>query len=124
MPVIRSTQATVHEIHGARFTAYANPANGSAELCAWRLDVPAGTPGTEHTVSREEIVHLLEGSPAAVLNGERSELVPGDTVIVPAGSKFCIDNPGDQPAVAWVTTSVGLKATLADGSVITPPWAN
>ncbi|KQV21711.1 MULTISPECIES: cupin domain-containing protein [unclassified Kitasatospora] len=124
MPVIRSTQTTVHEIHGARFTAHANPATGSAELCAWRLDVPAGTSGTAHTVSREEIVHLLAGAPDVLLDGERSTLAPGDTVIVPTGSSFCIDNPGDLPATAWVTTSVGLEATLADGTVIAPPWAN
>ncbi|GAA1143630.1 mannose-6-phosphate isomerase-like protein (cupin superfamily) [Kitasatospora gansuensis] len=124
MPVIRSTQTTVHEIHGARFTVHANPTTGSAELCAWRLDVPAGTPGTPHTVSREEVLHLLAGSPDVVLDGERSTLAPGDTVIVPAGSSFCLDNSGDQPATAWVTTNVGLRATLADGTVIAPPWAN
>jgi hypothetical protein len=32
------------------------------------------------------------------------------------------DNPGRQPATAWVTTSVGLEAELADGSRISPPW--
>ncbi|MFJ9521182.1 cupin domain-containing protein [Kitasatospora sp. NPDC101801] len=124
MPVIRSARTTVHEIHGARFTPHANPRTGSAELCAWRLDVPAGTRGTAHIVSHEEIVHLLAGAPDVVLDGERSTLAPGDTVIVPAGSSFCLDNPGESAATAWVTTSVGLSATLADGTVLAPPWAN
>ncbi|BFV60022.1 cupin domain-containing protein [Kitasatospora sp. CMC57] len=124
MPVIRSNSTTVHEIHGARFTVHANPATGSAELCAWRLEIPAGTAGTPHTVSREEILHLLGGSPEVVLDGERTTLAPGDTVIVPAGSSFCVDNPGVSAATAWVTTGVGLQATLADGTVVAPPWAN
>ncbi|MER5864840.1 cupin domain-containing protein [Kitasatospora sp. NPDC002040] len=124
MPVIRSAQATVHEIHGARFTSHAGSSTGSATLRAWRLDLPAGTPGTEHTVSHEEVLHLLAGTPDVVLDGERSTLAPGDTVIVPAGARLCLDNPGDQPATAWVTTTVGLRATLADGTVLAPPWAN
>jgi hypothetical protein len=33
-----------------------------------------------------------------------------------------VDNPGDEPATAWVTTSVGLLGVLPDGSWISPPW--
>jgi hypothetical protein len=29
-----------------------------------------------------------------------------------------------QAAQVWVTTRTGLTATLADGTTITPPWAN
>ncbi|GAA2236869.1 MULTISPECIES: cupin domain-containing protein [Kitasatospora] len=124
MPVISAGQATVHEIHGARFVSYASSATGSTELCAWRLEIAGGTPGVEHTITREEVLHVLSGTPAIALDGERTVLAPGDTVIAPAGVRLKVDNPGEQPAHAWVTTGSGLQAVLSDGSVISPPWAS
>jgi quercetin dioxygenase-like cupin family protein len=123
MPFIRSAEAVTHEVHGARFVAYANPAHGSKELSAWRVEIAAGTIGVPHTVSREEVLHVLSGSLRFSVDGEVAELVAGDTGVVPAGARFAVDNVGDQPATAWVSTSVGLTATLADGTVMSPPWA-
>ncbi|MCX5213701.1 cupin domain-containing protein [Kitasatospora sp. NBC_00240] len=124
MPFVPADAATVHEIHGARFTSYASTASGSTELCAWRLDVPAGSVGVPHTVGREEILLLLSGSLLITLDDEERKVLPGDTAIVPAGTVLKVDNPDDRPARAWVTTSTGLTATLPDGSVFTPPWAS
>ncbi|MFC1399977.1 MULTISPECIES: cupin domain-containing protein [Streptacidiphilus] len=124
MPVIRSADATVHEMHGSRFVAHANTGTGSKEICAWRVEIPAGTTGVPHTVSREEVIHVLTGALRFTVDGEAADLVPGDTVIVPAGARFGVDNPGGEPATMWTVTSVGLTATLADGSTVTPPWAN
>ena len=47
---------------------------------------------------------------------------PGDAIVVPPGSSLRVDNPGDEPASAWVTTSAGLEAVLADGTRLSPPW--
>ncbi|MCU7825530.1 cupin domain-containing protein [Kitasatospora sp. DSM 101779] len=123
MPVVRPDHATVFDLHGARFTSYASAATGAERLRAWRLDVPAGTTGVKHTVSSEEVLHLLHGTPVVTLDGEAAALSPGDTVVVPAGSRLQLDNPGPGPATAWVTTTAGLRATLPDGSVVSPPWA-
>ena len=38
------------------------------------------------------------------------------------GATVRVDNAGDEPVAAWVTSSVGLEAQLADGSRIVPPW--
>lgn len=124
MPVVRSTEARPHEIHGARFLAYANPSTGSKELSAWRAEIPACTAGTAHTVTKEEIIHLLDGRLTVTLDGERAELAPGDVLIVHAGSTLRVDNESDFAAVMWTCTSVGLEAVLADGSRLAPPWAN
>lgn len=43
-------------------------------------------------------------------------------ILVPAGARFAVDNHADEPATAWVTTSVGFAGVLPDGSWITPPW--
>ncbi|AKJ14106.1 cupin [Streptomyces incarnatus] len=124
MPVVRSSEATTHEIHGARFVSYATPLTGSKELCAWRGEIPAGTKAPAHTVSREEIFHLLVGELLITLDGRTERIGAGDTVIVTPGTTLGVENPTDHTALSWVTTSIGLQAELADGTRITPPWAN
>ncbi|PZT69863.1 cupin domain-containing protein [Streptomyces sp. SW4] len=124
MPVVRPLDAVTHEIHGARFISYAAPRTGSRELAAWRGEIPAGTRAPAHTVSREEILHLLEGELLITLDGRTEHVAAGDTVIVGRGATLAVENPGDGTAVTWVTTSVGLEAELADGTRLAPPWAN
>ena len=122
MPIIRTADATVHRLHGSVFHSFAAPASGSKELCAWRLEVAGGTAGLPHRVSREEVLMLLSGRLTVTLDGHPAELAPGEAVLVPAGSEFRVDNETPEPATAWVTTTVGLQATMPDGSTITPPW--
>jgi mannose-6-phosphate isomerase-like protein (cupin superfamily) len=129
MPVVHAADAVIHELHGSVFASYAAPATGSRELCAWRLAVPAGTSGVPHAVSREEVLLVLSGTLQVTLTGGADladekpvEAAPGDAIVVPAGAVLRIDNPGAEQASAWVTTSIGLEAMLADGSKIQPPW--
>ncbi|WP_329548558.1 cupin domain-containing protein [Streptomyces sp. NBC_01356] len=124
MPVVRSSEGLVHEIHGARFVSYATPRTGSKELCAWRGEIPAGTKAPVHTVNREEIFHLLSGKLLITLDGHAERITAGDTVIINPGATFGVENPTQETATSWVTTSIGLQAELADGTVLTPPWAN
>ncbi|MZD10001.1 cupin domain-containing protein [Streptomyces sp. SID5785] len=123
MPVVRAPEAVVHEMHGVRFVSYATTGSGSKELAAWRGEVPAGTRATAHTVTREEILHVLTGSLRVTLDGAAHPLTAGDTAIVNAGTEIAVENATDEPATMWVTTSVGLEATLRDGTRIAPPWA-
>ena len=83
--------------------------------------------GTGHAVSREEIVFVLGGTLLVTLGAgpEAAALAcrAGDAIIVPAESSVRVDNPGDEPASAWVTTSIRrLEAVLPDGSRLSPPW--
>jgi quercetin dioxygenase-like cupin family protein len=123
MPVIRTSEAVTHEMHGARFVSYATTRTGSKELCAWRGEIPAGTKAPVHTVSREEILHLLDGELIITLDGRTDHITAGDTVVVNPGATLRVENPTDRTAVSWVTTSTGLEAELADGTRIAPPWA-
>ena len=107
---------------GSTCRSYAAPATGSEELCAWRLDVEPGTEGVAHRVSREEVFLLLGGRLTVTLDGVTGDLAAGDALVVPAGSELRADNRTGEVATAWVTTSVGLRATMADGSSISPPW--
>jgi quercetin dioxygenase-like cupin family protein len=122
MPVIHADEAVVHQLHGTSFTAYAAPTRGSTELCAWRIAVPARTEGVPHRVSREEVLYVLSGTLRATVNDQREQAAAGDVILVPAGSLFAVGNLGDEPATAWVTTTVGFRGVLPDGSWIAPPW--
>ncbi|MEU2750833.1 cupin domain-containing protein [Streptomyces collinus] len=124
MPIVRSSEAVTHEIHGVRFVSYATPNSGSKELCAWRGEIPAGLKAPAHTVSREEIFHLLDGELLITLDGRTERIAAGDAVIVNPGATLTVENPTDRTAYSWVTTSIGLEARLADGTRIAPPWAN
>ena len=122
MTVIRQQDAVAHRLHGAAFHSFVAPSSGSGELCAWRLEVAPGTPGVPHRVNREEVLLVLTGELTATVDGVGTQVRPGDVVFVPAGATFGLDNASGAPATAWVTTTVGLEATLADGSSISPPW--
>jgi len=124
MPVIHAADAVVHDLHGARFTSYASSAAGSKELGVWRLDLPEPGAGIPHRISREEVFVLVDGDVRVTIDGESHTLRAGDAAVAPAGSMLSLDNLGPGPATAWVSTSLGLEAQLADGSRISPPWAN
>ena len=122
MPVIRAAQSVVHQMHGTSFTSYASPARGSRELCAWRIEIPGGTEGVPHHVSREEVLYVLGGTLRVTLDGAAEDAGPGDVVLVPAGARFGASNLATEPATAWVTTTAGFAGVLPDGSWFTPPW--
>ena len=122
MPVIRAAQSVVHQMHGTSFTSYASPARGSRELCAWRIEIPGGTQGVPHHVSREEVLYVLDGILRVTLDGAAEDAGPGDVILVPAGARFGASNLATEPATAWVTTTAGFAGVLPDGSWFTPPW--
>ena len=124
MPVIHAAEATVHLLHDTCFTSYARPSSGSRELCAWRIEIPARTDGVPHHVSREEVLYVLSGTLRATVDGQPSEAAAGDVILVPAGARFSVGNSTGERATAWVTTSVGFRGVLPDGSWITPPWTH
>lgn len=124
MPVIHAADASVHQMHDTSFISYTRPARGSRELCAWRIEIPARTQGVPHHVSREEVLYVLSGALRATVDGLSDDATAGDVILVPAGSRFGVDNLAGEPATAWVTTSVGFAGVLPDGSWITPPWVS
>jgi quercetin dioxygenase-like cupin family protein len=121
--VIRSADVAVHQVHGSTFSSFVAPSRGSTQLCAWQLSVPAGLIGAPHRPTREEVLLLLDGELTITLDGIATDLAAGDVVLIPAGSQLRVDG-GTADATAWVTTTPGLEAVMADGSRITPPWAN
>lgn len=121
MSVTSSGDADVFETHGVRFSSYVRPSRGSDQLCAWRVDVPAGPGGTPHRPSREEVICCVDGELTVAMNGTDHRLRPGDVAYVPAGSEISLGS-GPGGGAAWVTSLAGLEATMGDGSQFRPPW--
>jgi quercetin dioxygenase-like cupin family protein len=122
MPVIHASEAETHQMHGTAFISYAVSGRGSSELRAWRVEIPAGTTGVAHRVTREEVLYVLGGTVRVHLDSQITEANAGDAIVVPGGARFAVDNVGGEPATAWVSTSAGFAAILSDGTWITPPW--
>ncbi len=117
------------ELHGAQFFPLSSPSRGGTELAVWQLRVAPGAPGTAHLIDREEVFVCQSGellvevdagsSPAA----EPFRLRAGDALAVPAGSRLSA-GAGPEGAIVTVCTRAGLRAELADGTWISPPWAS
>lgn len=122
MSVIRSEDAVDHVVHGVTFGSYVASSRGSAQLCAWRLTVPAGLRGVAHRPTREEVILVLHGELRINIDGAADDLHPGDVALVLAGTELRVDG-GPRGASAWVTTTQGLEAVMADGGRFAPPWA-
>jgi quercetin dioxygenase-like cupin family protein len=123
MPVVTREKSTVHTMHGARFTAYANASTGAEQLRLWQVEVPADTIGAEHRIHGEEVFAVIAGTMRLTVDGESAELRPGDVGIAPAGTVIRADNTGAETLSVWVAAAAGFTAQLADGTVVTPPWA-
>src|ERR1039458_4569302 len=115
MPVIHAAQTVVHRMHGTSFTSYATPARGSKELCAWRIEIPGRTEGVPHRVSREEVLFILSGTIRATVDDRCEQAAAGDVVLVPAGSRFGVDNLTDEPRTPRARPTAGFPATRPPG---------
>lgn len=122
MPVFHTEDAALFDVHGSRFHSFVSTSRGSAQMCAWRLEVPPELEGVAHRPTRDEVLLVLDGELILTLDGVRTKLLTGDVALVPANSELRVGG-GPAGATAWVTTTPGLEAITADGSRITPPWA-
>lgn len=124
MPLLAPEAAQTYSLHGVTFAAHANSGTGAAQLAGWSAAFEPGTPGQEHRMTREEVLHVLEGELDIEIDGEAFAAPAGSTVLVPAGAAFRASNLGAAPARAWVVTTIGMTATMCeDGAEIVPPWA-
>ena len=122
MTIIRGADAPRFQLPGAEFTGLASPSRGSADLCTWRLTVAPGRDEPEpHTLDQDEVFMVLSGTVRVTPGGP--ELGPGDAVVVPADGPIALVNTGDAPAELYVAIRSGFVGTMADGTKISPPWA-
>lgn len=122
MPYLPNVAARTFTTHGVVFNSFASSATGAQRLGAWRADFSPQTPGLTHTMTEEEVLHVLEGELDIEIAEEAFTAGVGDAVLVPMGEQFRVSNSTDQPARAWVVTSLGMNAEMLSGESLSPPW--
>ena len=123
MPHIAKDTAPTFTIPGLTVTGFASPSRGATETSVWMLELSPGTPGTPHTIDREEIFVALAGRATATIAGREQPITAGEALIVPAGEPFALANPHDEPFCAVAAMPVGGRAAFPDGEPFVPPWA-
>jgi mannose-6-phosphate isomerase-like protein (cupin superfamily) len=123
MPVIPAPAEPTHQLPGTSFTSLATPTRGTTETCVWQVEIAAGTPSTPHTLTREEVFVVLEGTAAVRIGGDEGAAGTGDAVVVPADVQFELWNAGDGPLRLLCCMPVGGQGQLVGGGPFTPPWA-
>jgi mannose-6-phosphate isomerase-like protein (cupin superfamily) len=122
MPIIKSTATPQFNLEGLQVTGLAAPSRGAKETCVWKLALAPHTPGTPHSLDREEIFVVLAGRASATVGGETTELAPGDALIVPAHTAFALANPHSEAFEAIAVLPVGGLAAMPNGPAFAPPW--
>jgi quercetin dioxygenase-like cupin family protein len=125
MPVISAATAptfTLPDAPDTVFTGLASPSRGTRETSVWRVRLGPGTPPTEHSLDREEVIVALAGRAVASLDRTRHEVGAGDALVVPAHQAFSLSNPYSEPFEAVAVLPVGGRARVGDGEPFTPPW--
>ena len=124
MPVIHAPSAPTHELGGTSFTSLATPSRGGTDMTSvWRVAIAPGTTPTPHSLTREEIFVVLRGQAEVTIDDARQTAGAGDTIVVPADVPFVLHNSGTEPLELLCCLPVGGQARLADGTLLTPPWA-
>jgi len=74
------------------------PTGNSTNQSLAEATVPAGGETEEHYHREsEEIYFFTQGRGRLRLGGEESEVAPGDTVVIPPGTRHKLWNTGDEP---------------------------
>jgi quercetin dioxygenase-like cupin family protein len=124
VPLIPAAEARTVHLHGTVFTCLAAPSRGARETNVWRVHLPAGLPGAEHTLDHEEVLVALAGRAEATIAGETVVLSAGDGLIVPAHAPFSLATPFDESFEAVAVLPVGAQAQMtAGGEPFVPPCA-
>jgi quercetin dioxygenase-like cupin family protein len=107
----------------ATFTGLASPSRGARETSMWRASLAPGTPATEHSLDREEVIVVLAGRGVASLGGVEHEVGAGDAIVVPPHQAFSLANPHGEPCEVVAALPAGGRARMPGGEWFTPPAA-
>ena len=86
MTIVRFDDAPVFDLSGVRIRGFASPACGATETMTYRVELAGGQRFPDNTHDHEEVSQLLSGRWTVTIDGEESELRPGDTAVIPPGS--------------------------------------
>ena len=122
MAIIPAPAAPTHDLGPTKFTALVSPTRGSAETSVWMVDIDPGTPATPHSLTREEVFVVLEGTASVILGGDPGTAMAGDAFVVPPDTRFELANDSTERLRLLCCLPVGGQART-DEATFTPPWA-
>ena len=106
-----------------RFTSLATPTRGSTETAVWQVEILPGTRATPHSLTREEVFVVLDGTASVRIGGEAGVATSGDAIVVGKDTDLELANAGSDVLTLVCCLPVGGQARMADGTTFTPPWA-
>ncbi len=123
MSIVVAPTRPTHDLGGTRFTSLATPSRGSSETAVWRVEIDPGTAATPHSLTREEVFVVLDGSASVRIGDVSGSAERGDAIVVPAHIDFELSNASDTVLTMLCCLPVGGQALLDGGATFTPPWA-
>jgi mannose-6-phosphate isomerase-like protein (cupin superfamily) len=121
VPILKAPERFTHELGPVMFTSLATPSLGTRETALWRIDIPAGSPPTPHSLTKEELFLVLAGSARVEMLDETSTVHMGDVIVVPPNTIFTIVNDGESLLQLISCMPVGGEVQMGD-ITFTPPW--
>ena len=124
MPIVRSDDAPAYDLTPIIARAISQPKIGATEVMSALVTFGGGSRIAEHTHDHEEVLHVLEGSLEMLLDGERTTLEPGDTAIIPAGTRHEPSVGDDGHARAITIMPAGTVRVDLEGGRSPMPWSD
>jgi quercetin dioxygenase-like cupin family protein len=121
VPVVRSTETRRTATPNAVMTTYASATLGGSATALWRVEMEPGASGPLHRFDVEQVWTVLDGAADVQLGDETEHVMPGDTLVLPAGLERRI-NAGPSGLTALVAGASGAPATPTDGDPVVPAW--
>ncbi|WP_431913637.1 cupin domain-containing protein [Nonomuraea jabiensis] len=116
MSVVMAADSRKTETPNGIMTTLASPTQGGATGQAmWRVDAKPGMVGPVHAFDVELVWTWLEGSAVVELGGERVEVGPGDTMVLPADVSRQMFADAERGFVSIVVAPAGAQAYNPSG---------
>ena len=122
MTHIRLDDARTTETPAATMRTYASPTTPMpADVAVWRTEMAAGASGPLHTVDTDQVVVVVRGRLSAEIDGSRSQVPAGDSVVLPAGALRRL-TAGEDGLVTLTASTPAATARVGDGDPVPVPW--
>jgi quercetin dioxygenase-like cupin family protein len=120
--VIRRADARRTTTPNATMTTLASPTLGASRQALWRVEMAPGASGPDHRMAGEQIWTVVSGAAAVEVGGERHDLEPGDTLVLPAGVPRRIHADAERGLEAVVTGPGDDTASGPGREPVVPAW--
>ncbi|MET7327352.1 cupin [Nonomuraea sp. NPDC005650] len=115
MSVVMAADSRKTETPNGVMTTLASPTQGGAGQAVWRVDAKPGMVGPVHAFDVELVWTWLDGSAVVELGGERVEVGPGDTMVLPADVSRQMFADPERGFVSIVAAPAGARAYNPSG---------